>query len=577
MVIAMCACVLTVNAQGFKDKMKAKIPSKDNSEIYECGYVHQLSLKEKANPMKALQKGLAGSVTDGGNPDLGNAAISVFYQAHLHPQNIMRYPTQIPGWETCGDAVFAGFTNKNGVGLSSTDGAFTMDGVSIAYSGAGTYFQGFKPDKRGDKNISITSSDGDKIDLTLAPGLPLEIKTIDGKPKGEAIEIDGTKDIVIELIDGDADPTSRLHVQLICKLVGTPIIYDVIVTRASNTIYIPKEAFKNFEGSPAPFIKNNTLIVNRVSENVINHPDAGALRTISAYMDWCPVSVTGDLSKGNMITMGFDSTKNTNISINLNTQGEYNFTVRKPGPYVSPPVKLMKKVAVGSFVVRGNMTATKTTTEGDWLVTRKKWFPEYTDDTWKNLTETLYAQFKTQLENEFGMEILPMSQVVGAEAYAYAKPITDNATKNFVEVGAGGTKRILTTSSTDVFKDLSITFPGDFVSERLVNELGVDAVIAVTIDLNFNYETEGLDPVISIEAFAPNVSYKTSAKYFSMKANTAAKSLSDSKSISGSTEDIIYNMIKADDFINGFVGTLKQLNAAEEAYPVYEQLWKAKL
>ncbi len=568
---------ITASSQSFKDKLKSKIPEKDNSEIYECGYVHQLTLKEKANPMKALQKGIAGGVTNGSNPDLGNAAISVFYQAHLHPQNIMRYPTAIPGWETCGDAVFAGFTNRTGMGLSSTDGEFLMDGVSIAYSGAGTYFQGFKPDKRGAKNITITSSDGDKVDLTLDPGTPLEIKTIDGKTKEEEVVIDGTKDIVIELVDGDADPQSRLHVQLICKLVGTPILYDVIVTKPKNTIVIPKEAFKNFEGSPSPFIKKNTLIVNRVTEKILDKTDAGAIRTMSAYMDWRPVSVEGDLSKGNMITMGFDSTKNTQISINLSTTGEYKFKASKSGPYTSPPIKLMKNVAVGSFVVRGNMTATKTTTEGDWLVTRKKWFPEYSEATWKNLTEKLYEDFKAKLETEFGMNILPLDKVVNSEAYAYAKSVKDGASQNFVEIGAGGTKRILTTTTGDVYKDLSITFPGDFVAERLVKELGVDAVLAVTIDLNFNYQTEGLDPKITIVAYAPNVSYKTAAKYFTITASTSAKSLSASKSLSGTTEEIVFNMIKGNAFNTGFVDALKQLSAKEDEYPVYESLWKAKL
>ncbi|MFT5723545.1 MAG: hypothetical protein ACI9JN_000659 [Bacteroidia bacterium] len=178
--VALTSCFTYASSQGFKEKMKSKIPVKDNSEIYKCGYVHKLTLKEKANPMKALQKGLAGGVTDGSNPDLGKAAISVFYQAHLHPQNIMRYPTKIPGWETCGDAVFAGFTNRSGLGLSSTDGTFKMDEQTIAYAGAGTYFQGFKPVERGDKKITITSSNGNKVELDIGPGMPLEIKTIDG-------------------------------------------------------------------------------------------------------------------------------------------------------------------------------------------------------------------------------------------------------------------------------------------------------------------------------------------------------------------------------------------------------------
>ena len=578
-------------AQTLKEKMKAskeKLASKvqkDNSEAFECGYVHKETLAEKANPMKALQKSLGGSVTNGSNPDLGTAAISVFYQAHLHPQNIMKYPTKIPGWETCGDAVFLGFTNKAGTGLSSTDGkvyfgdvgAKESERTEIAFSGIGTYFQGFNPSKRGAKEVIITSSNGDKVEVMLEPVEPIEIKSIDGKAKGEEVIIDGTKDIVIELNNGDADPTSKLHVQMICKLVGTPIIYDVIVVKANNKIYIPKEAFKNFEGSPSPFAKNNVLIVNRVKEAVINGTDAGALQTICAYMDWAPISVGGDLSKGNAMTMGFDTTKNTNLKIELVTEGEYNYSVKKDGPYISPPVKLMKNVAVASFVVRGNLSDKKVSSTKYTITETTKWFPQLSDETWQNLADNMYAEFKTKLESTLNLNILPLDVVIQSEAYKHTKPIKDGSGKNFVEVGAGGTKRILTSSFNDLFTDLSISFPSDFVSERLVKELDVDAVIAVTVDLNFNFESEGLDPQISIVAFAPNVSYKTPAKYFTINGTTEAKSLSESKNLAGSVEEVLYQMIKAEDMIDGFSKTLNELSNKEDQSPVYEKLWKAKL
>jgi len=562
--------------QASKDKLANKV-QKDNSAAFECGYIHKATLKEKANPMKALQKGMGGAVTDASNNNLGAAAISVFYQAHLHPQNIMKYPTKIPGWETCGDAVFAGFTNKDGIGISSTDGKFMMDGKEIPFAGIGTYFQGFKPSERGEKSIEITSSNGNKVNLKISPAAPLEIKSIDGKAKGEEIILDGTKDIVIELANGDADPNSKLHVQLIGKIMGTPIIFDITVTKAKNTIYIPKEAFKNFEGSPTPFEKMNTLMVNRVVETVIDDTDAGALRTISAYMDWAPVNMGGDLAKGNVITMGMDTSKNTQIDISLNTKGEYSFSASKAGPYYSPPVKLMKNVAVASFVVRGNLSDKSVSSGNGWITETTKWFPEMDKSTWQKLVDRIYTEFAGKLSDEFGMNILPLSDVVSAEAYKHAKTIRDGATKNKVEVGAGGTKRILTTSSDDVFKDLSITFASDFISERLVKELGVDAVIAVTIDLNFDFESKGLNPKIQIEAFAPNVSYKTAAKYFSMSATTKAKSLSDSKKYTGGVENVLYQMIKADEFVSGFSDALNQLSKKEDAYPVYEKLWKAKL
>lgn len=574
---------LTLPAQSFKEKMKSKF-KKDNSAMYECGYIHKPSLKEKLNPMKALQKGLGGAVTDGNNPDIGTSAISIFYQSHLHPQNIMNYPTKTPGWETCGDAVFLGFTNRDGTGLSSTDGSIAMGNlnsqgnqVTIPYAGFGTYFHGFNESQRAEKRVVITSSNGKNASAKVDPVQPLTIKSINGVPKGSEITIDGTEDVIIELENGDADPDSRLHVQMICKLVGTPIIYDIIVTRAKNTIYIPKEAFKNFEGSPSPFAKANTLIVNRVTEEIIDGTEAGALRTINAYMDWTPVTVGGDLSKGNVMTMGFDSTKNTKIEIDFESRGEYNFIANKPGPFTSPPVKLMKKVAIASFVVKGNLDAESVSTQGDWLVKTTKWFPEMSSDTWQKLANKMYLEFESTLEENMGVDILPLETVVNSDAYKHAKTIQEGASRTFVEVGAGGTKRILTTSYTDMIKDLGISFPGDFVSERLIKELDVDAVLAVTVDLNFNFKTEGLDPKVNIVAFAPNVSYKTAAQYFSISASTSAKPLSESRNFSGGVENVIYQMIKAQAFNEGFATALKELSSKEDEYPVYEALWKAKM
>lgn len=562
-----------LSAQGFKGKLK-----KDKSAIYECGHVYKPSLKDKLNPMKGLQKVLGGALTEGGESDLGNIAISIFYQAHQHPQEIMRYPTATPGWETCGDAVYLGMSNREGMGLSQTDGKIMMDGTEIAKAGMGTYYQGFKPAQRGAKQIQITSSNGDKIELNIQPGAPLEILTIDGKAKGEEIMIDGTKDIVIELENGDADPKSALHVQMIGKLVGTPITYDIIVTSAKNTITIPKESFKNFEGSPSPLAKGNTLIVNRVTENIIEGTDAGAIRTISAYSDWRPVTIGGDLPKGSALTMGFDSTKNTNIDIG--TTGEYEFFMRKGGPYTSPPVKLINKVAVASFVVRGNLQGEKTTTSVSgntiWTTKMTKLFPDLEKGDWQGLADRLYQSFEGKLKTDMGWDVLPLSEVTSAEAYKYTKSITDNVTQNYVEVGAGGTKRILTTATTDIFKDLSISFGGDFVSERLVKELGVDAVIAITFDLNFNFETEGLDPRVSIEFFAPHVSYKTAAKYFSASASSNALPLADANKYNGGATNVLYQMLKGDTFTAEFMQAIKQLAAKEDEYPVYEALWEAK-
>lgn len=578
----LCFSSFTATAQFGKKKKGPKKSKKE--QMYECGYVQKEGLLGKINPVKALKKGLVNSVSNMGSPDLGTSAISVFYQAHLHPQGIMKYPTETPGWQTCGDAVFAGFTNRAGTGVSSTDGSMTVEGEQIEHAGMGTYFYGFDPAMRGKKKVQITSSDGDRVELEISPAAPLEIVSIDGKAKGEEVYIDGTRDVVIELANGDADPNSKIHVQLICKLVGTPVIYDVIVTKAKNTIYIPKDAFKNFEGSPSPFAKENTLIVNRVVENIIDDTDAGAIRTISAYMDWRPIAMGGDIAKGSIMTAGFDESKNTDIDIALKSDGEYEFSVSKDGPFKAPPVKLMKKVAVASFVIRGNLEDEKVTdvvTEVDGSLRMAKnyatkWFPEMEDRDWKNLANKMYDDFVAKMASEMNIEVVPMEEVVSSEAYAYAKPVAYRSENNFVEVGAYGSKRILTTSTVDFYNDLGISFGADFVSQRLVNELEVDGVIAITMNLDFDFESEALDPEVHITAFAPDVSYKTSARYFSMLATTKAISKKETTGVGGGALGFLYKMIKVDQFNLDFVNAMKELSQKEAEYPVYEALWRAK-
>lgn len=549
-------------------------------KMYECGYVYEPKLKDRLNPMGAVQSAMGNAMTTEGATDLNNIAISVFYQAHLHPQEILRFPTETPGWATCGDAVYLGMTNRSGMGMADTDGKVTIDGKEIPSAGMGTYFDGFSSDHRGEKSVSITSSDGDQIAISVSPATPLEITSVDGKAKGESITIDGSKDITIEIANGDADPESFLHVSLVSKLVGTPILYDIYVVKARNSITIPKEAFYNYEGSPSPFMKENTLIVNRVSETVLEGTDAGAIRTLSCYMDWLPVMMEGDIAKGSIMTAGFDTTKNTQVQLNLTTEGQYDFSLRKGSPFNSPPIDRMDKVAVASFVVRGNLEAEEvsysTTSTGTWKTTTTKWFPELSEESWQALADRLYADFEKQLTQELGVEVLPLESVVNSNAYAYTKPIEDEVTKTYVEVGAGGTERILTTSTTDLFEDLSISFASDFVGARLAQELGVDAVVAVTIDLTLQMESEGLDPRVSIAFIAPNVSHKAKASYFSATAVTEARSLNEAASYSGGATNQLYQMIKGDALISEMFEAIDQLQQAENTHPAYRILWEGR-
>lgn len=563
----------TTNAQSFLKKKEKK--------AFKCGYVHKESFFKKLNPMKMIQKGVVGAMSDSkGVSNLAEASITVSYQANSFPRSLVDFTTKTPGWETCGDGVWVAFTDYKSLGFSDTDGDVLIDGTKHKTSGAGSYFYGFDPENRGKKQIKITSSGGNTINFEVEPPAPLEILSVNGKTKGEDIIIDGTEDVIIELKNGDADPESSLHVQMVCTMYGTNNMFDIFITHPRNKIVVPKEAFKNFEGSPLPFKKKNGLVVTRYKHKVIDSTSAGAFMYVQAYSDFLPVLTKGDLG-GTLLTNAFDKEKNTAINDKITTEGTYNFTIKKGKPFTSPPTKLMKKIGIASFVIRGNLSSKEVTTTdvGYYKIrtTTEKWFLELNDETWQKLADKMYIKLATTLTNDFGIEVIDLDKVTNAKAYTKIKPIEDKVTKTFVEKGAGGTERLLSTSIKDFFADLKITFAGDNVNERLIRELGLDGVIAVTIDLDFDFDSEGLNPKIKMVAFAPNVSFKSGAAYFELDASTQAKSLKDSKKYTGGVENVLYNMIKADEFYNGFKQAMKQLAKKEEEKPIYEKLWKTKM
>ncbi|MEO0470854.1 MAG: hypothetical protein AAF206_14600 [Bacteroidota bacterium] len=563
----------SLSAQGLKGKFKGAF-KKDKADLFECGRVYKEKTLSKLNPMKALQKGLGGSFT-GETSQLSQAGITVFYHAHLYPRELVSYVTKTPNWQTCGDAVYVGMTNAKGVGILKTDGEVNIDGQMVEHAGVGTYFHGFPDTDRGTKKVSISSSNGEQVEVSVEPAIAFKIISVNGKKAGEEVTFDGKTDIEILLENGDADPTSRLHVSMVSRSVNTRLLYDIFISKAQNRIVIPKEAFFNYEGSPTPFSKNNVLIINRVQEKIIGNSQAGALRTLSFYTDWRPITMEGDLTSGSIMVNGFDQEKNKQIT--FEQDGAYRFQFRKQQPFYAPPLSNMKKVAVASFFIRATMTDTKTqksaTLDSTFLNVMRKNFPEYGRATWKGVIAKLYDQFTSSLSREMGIEFVPIEAVTSAASYQYMKPIADDVNFFHAELGHQGTQRLLSTSGADFMEDLGITFPGDFVANRLQRELGVDAIAAVTIDLTFDFDAEAMNPSVNIAFMGPG-SYKQNSQYFQASGSAKAYSLTQSNQEGGlKNRDRLYYMIRGDELVENLIAGLKTLQAKESSVSLYEQLW----
>ena len=574
---------LSTNAQSFLKKKEKK--------AYKCGYVHKESFFSKLKPMKLISKATGSLLKAKPKADLKDVALGIYYTSSLPPRNQLDYATKTPGWETCGDGVSLVFLNYNGIGFADTDGYVKLNGTKLEKAGMGTYFQGFSADKRGKQTVEISSSSGDKVTVALEPVAPIEIISVNGVKKGGDIIIDGTEDVVIELKGGDADPNSELFVDIIISAMSLKVNSNLLPLKATNTIVIPKESFKNFENSPLPIVKKNTLSVTRVKHNLLYNTDAGVIQTTASFSDFTPVLIKGKIAGGSLLTNSFSKDKNTNASHKFKTiEGEYNVNIIKGNPYTHPPVDKMKKIGISSFVVRGNLFKKKTTTSEKTTygfqtktitttkTTIKKWFPKLTDDTWQTFVNNLYDKFKSNL-NTMGVQVVSVKDVINTKAYSDMKPIQDTVTATFIEKGAYGTKRLIRTGALDYIKDIKTTFPADYTNEKIIRQLKLDGLIAVTVDLDFDLETSGLNPVVKIAAFAPNVTYRMAGQYFQMDFSTEAKSLKEAGTYNAlvGPEQAIYKIIKGDDLINAFKLAMDELKRGEKANPAYHRIWEDRM
>ena len=204
---------------------------------------------------------------------------------------------------------------------------------------------------------------------------------------------------------------------------------------------------------------------------------------------------------------------------------------------------------------------------------------QLTDEAWQAFIDKVYDKFKNNL-NGLGVNVVPVKDVINSKAYADMKAITDTVTSTFIEKGAYGTKRLIRTGTFDYISDIKTTFPSDYTNEKIIQELNLDGLIAVTIDLDFDLKTSGLNPVVKIVAFAPNVSYRMAGHYFQMDFSTKAKSLEEAgkyNALSGGPEDAVYNIIKGDELMVAFKLAMDELKRGEKENPAYEKIWKNRM
>ncbi len=526
---------------------------------------------------------LAGSLLTGTTNDLNEAAVSVYFMRNVYPKATNDVAAEYfeESWQDGGNMVYVSLLNRDGVGMLKVDGQVIIDGEVVPHVKNGFYGKWLDPNDVSPKKVVIKTSTGQEVSFTVAPPPPIKIKSINGMRENAVIDI--TQPLDLELKAENQRPGEEISIALLGDIMGLHTFLEYGTFKYGDRLHLPAAMWKNALTPYVPTSGANWLRVERFNVTPTNVKGVGATQIIGQALDCVPVSVQGELEE---TWVGTVDGQTINISETLEKDdGFMQVKFNKPNAYYGRPMSSGKKFAVASFTVRatklqqqrtssssstiGNVTTTTTTT-----TTRT--FPTLPDAYWENLVNKLYADFERVLKNNYSIELIPIEDVLRAPSYKALQPIEDKVSLVEVEKSYKGTKNLIPTTLSEILDDISTTFAWDRKDARLIRDLGVDGLIAVTIDLEMPWESFSLTPRMSIRISGPPNGYKAGPTiYLQGLVHGSGLPLDEAKMDADYVMDILPNVIRTNELMNALDLGFKKISK-EEKSKSYDAIWSLK-
>ncbi len=532
--------------------------------------------------MMKMTGSLVGSLMTHSTNDLNKAAIQVFFMRNVFPKATNVVETDYFGdtWHEHGNMVFVSLLNRDGMGMLTVDGTVEIDGEIVPHIKNGFYGKWIAKDDLSPKRVVIKTKTGQTAEFTVSAPEPIKIKSVNGKKEGAEINLNS--DLTLEMESPNATENTEFKIALINDIMGLHAFTDMAVFKYKNKITIPAAMWENTGSGMVPNEGANWLKVDRFNVIPTNIKGVGASQIVGMSVDCIPVTITGSIDEN---IFGTSSNYGLRVKEDLQSNdGNMHIDVTKPTAFLGRPMSSGKKFAMASFTVRatrlkqkrtsssssttGNITTTTTTTE-------TRTFPKLPDAYWNNLVNTLYTDFKRVLDNNYNIELIPIKDVLRAPSYARLEPISDKVSTVEVEKSYMGTKNLIPTTLSAIVGNISTTFASDRVDSRLIKELGVDGLIAVTLDLEMDWEG-ALSPRLSFRiSGAPNGYIAGPTIYaqgvISGKGVEWDKARMDAKYVM----QALPNTIRQKDLMKALNIAFKKLDRLEKKHD-YDKLWALK-
>jgi len=519
--------------------------------------------------------------------DLSTAAVQVRFIRNLYPAATqtteVKYLKDM--WPEGGNMVVINFQKREGIGMYSIDGKVFIDGEEVPHTANGFYGKIIDADDLSPKKIVVETTSGQRAEFTVAPTHPIEIAEVNGTERGGEVNLE--QDLQLKINNPQGSENTEFRVAFLSDIMGTRSFQEVGVFRSADDITIPAAVFRNPGTAVSPNDGENYLLVERFELAPYNVEGVGAAQVIAQSMDCVPVNISGEVEESWVGTIA-----NSGIRVNEeieNERGKLTIDMNKPNAFLGRPFSSGKKFAMVSFTVRAtklkqsrSSTSTSEATYGNTRVTttttttQTRQFPKLPDSYWEELVNSLYADFEKTLLSNYNIELIPVEQVLQAESYSDLEPIDDNITVVEVEKSYKGTRNLIPTTMSAIMNNISSTYASDRIDSRLIRELGVDGIIAVTIDLEMPWEEFTLSPRMSIRISGPPNGYIQGPTIYTQGVIFGnGVELEEAKMNAGHVMDVLPEIIRKDDLMMALQTGFDKM-AEMERDADYEAIWALK-
>ncbi|MDP2419814.1 hypothetical protein [Sediminibacterium sp.] len=546
-----------------KDKTETSTEAKKD-EPKKGGNIFQKAMSKVTKMVGNLAGELGGSVAETPNLDDVNVLASV--GTNIFPKDLgLATNDFLKGeWIDNGDFTMLMLSSPNGFQFFKYAGTIKLNGKELKHQSFGIHTAVEAPNS-GNKKISFEKNGVEEGSFTVPPpSKNIQLISINGAKS--SVNIDLTKDVVLELANFSTIPESLIRVDIVTSIIGMRSLTMAAYVKPAAKVVIPAAAFRNLETqNKGTGFKNSYLMVSdqqlvkSVAQSGVFKEPVIAVTGSNAGM-WVNVTNSPEIAKG----ITFSDIEKVNGS-------ELEVSVKKLNAAYAMPLSFAKKIAVASMSIQGttqlyesktnNWTKTETTKSID--------FPQIPEEWLQEVLAGMYAQFTQATAAVSNGQVLPESAIPSAPSYELVQ--------NFFKDEMNTADQFLTVyKNLNPIKPLTSSSMRLFGENALLKETSADALLKVSIALQLSYDGKpAMTPYLTVEMDGVSNggfrSFVGNTKYFSITIKGAPYIIKKGKSL---TKDELAKIVQTNDLATAYKNALINLKDKEAAIGDYEIVWK---